>query len=78
MKKIKVLFCGMLVSACLAGNIFAADLNGYGVFTFFDITVNAVVSYLSSTDPCEGRICTNCKPNSEVSGDGGNCRPTEP
>lgn len=66
----------MLVSICLAGNIFAADLSGYGVFNFFDITVNAVVSLLRTADPCEGRICTNCKPISEVSGEAG-CRPPE-
>lgn len=76
MRKTKAIFCAMLLSTVLAGNVFAGDFTGYGVFSIFGDAVNAVVSMFGSADPCEGRICTNCKPggNSE-SGD--HCRPTE-
>ena len=76
MKKTKSIFCGMLLSTCLVGNVFAGGFTGYGVFSFFDAAVNAVVSFVRRADPCEGRICTNCKPGSKGSEDGGgNCRP---
>ena len=75
MKKIKVVLCGVLLSTCLAGNVFAGDLTGYGVFSFFDAAVNAVVTMLRSDDPCEGRACANCHPGS--GGREGNCRPTD-
>ena len=75
MKKMKIVFCGVLMSTCLAGNSFAADLGGYGVLSFIDNAVNAVIMTLGGTDTCEGRICTTCKPTSDGS-DGGNCRPT--
>jgi hypothetical protein len=76
MKKVRLVFCGVLLSTCLAGNVFAGDFTGYGVFSFFDAAVNAVVSVFT-TDPCEGRICTNCKPGSGGSNEGGDqCRPT--
>ena len=77
MKKVRLVFCGVLLSTCLSGNVFAGDFAGYGVFSFFDAAVNAVVSVFRAADPCEGRICTNCKPGSGGSEDGGgNCRPT--
>lgn len=69
----KLLFCGMLLATCLTGNVFAADLNGSGAFNFLGGTINAVLSFLRITDPCEGRICTNCKPGL-VDSDG-TCRP---
>ena len=75
MKKMKMVFCGLLFSTCLAGNSFAADLGGYGVLSLIDSSVNAVIVALWGTDTCEGRICTTCKPTSDGS-DGGNCRPT--
>lgn len=74
MKKLKTMVCGLLLSACLVGNVFAGDFTGYSVFSFFDNAINAVVSILRAGDPCEGRLCTNCKPGGNESG---NCRPTE-
>lgn len=76
MKRRKSIFGAVLLSTVMAGNVFAGDFTGYGVFSFFDAAVKAVVSVFT-TDPCEGRICTNCKPGSGGSNDGGDqCRPT--
>lgn len=75
MKKTKSIFCVMLLSACLVGNVFAGGFTGYGVFSIFDNVINAVVTMLRD-DPCEGRICTNCKPGSGGGADG-ICRPPE-
>jgi hypothetical protein len=75
MKKLKTMICGLLLSTCLAGNVFAGDFTSYKIFSFFDSAVNAIVTMLSVDDPCEGRLCTNCKPgtgNAE-----GTCRPTD-
>lgn len=77
MKKTKSVFCAMALSTVLVGNVFAGDFTGTSVFSFFDAAVNAVVSVFRSADPCEGRICTNCKPGSGGSDSNGNCRPTE-
>ena len=74
MKKIRSLFCMLVLLTCLVGNVFAGDFAGYGVFSFFDSVINAVVTYIRVGD-CEGRACTNCRPQSE--GGSGNCRPTE-
>ncbi len=75
MKKVRLVCCGVLLSTCLAGNVFAGDFTGYGVFSYFDAAVSAVVSVFIA-DPCEGRICTNCKPGSGGSESGEQCRPT--
>jgi len=75
MKKLKSMFCGVVLSTCLVGNVFAGNFTGYGVFSFFDSAVSAIVMVLTSADPCEGRLCTNCKPGSGGA-EGGNCRPT--
>ena len=76
MKKTKSILCGVLLSTCLAGNVFAGDLTGYGVFSFFDAALNVVVTtMLRLDDPCEGRGCANCHPGS--GGVEGNCRPTD-
>lgn len=64
----------MLLSTVLVGNVFAGDFTGYKVFSIFGDVINAVVS-IFERDPCEGRVCTNCKPNG--SAEPGNCRPTE-
>jgi hypothetical protein len=72
MKKIRSIFCMLLLSACLVGNVFAGDSAGGGVLGFFDVVVNTVTSLFNITDPCEGRICTTCKPGSAD----GTCRPT--
>ncbi len=77
MKKLKSLFCAIVLSTCLVGNVFAggvATTTGAGFFSFFSDAVNAVGSLLSRED-CPPRQCTTCRP-------GGNnndpiCRPTE-
>ncbi len=78
MKKLKALFCAIVLSTCLVGNVFAggvATTTGAGFFSFFSDAVNAVVSLLSRED-CPTRQCTTCRPG------GGNendpiCRPTQ-
>lgn len=75
MKKLKSIFGVLVLSACMVGNSFAGDTGGTGISGFFDSLVNAVVSFATSADDCEGRICTDCKPGSD--GGGGTCRPTE-
>ncbi len=75
MKKIKSLFCMLVLSTCLVGNVFAGDfVAGYGVFSFFDSVINAVVSYARGADDCPTRVCTTCRPKTDG---GDNCRPTE-
>ncbi len=72
MKKIKLLFCGTLLSILLVGNVFAADVNYNSAFSFLNGALSAILSVF--TDPCEGRICTTCKPGS--GGESGDtCRP---
>ena len=74
MKKTKSIFCAMLLSTALAGNVFAAGYTGIGVYSLFDNVVNAVVSYFRGNE-CPPRQCQNCKPGGD--NDNGNCRPTE-
>ena len=75
MKKIKSLFCMLILSACLVGNAFAGDFSGGGIFSYFSNFINVVVAFAAGTGDCEGRICTNCKPQAQ--GGSGDCRPTE-
>ena len=76
MKKVKSIFGVLILATCMVGNSFAGDLTSKGVFSLFDSFLNAIVSVVASPDDnCEGRICTNCKPQSQ--GGDGNCRPTE-
>ena len=72
MKKIRSIFCMLLLSACLVGNVFAGDSASGGVLGFFDEVINTVTSLFNIADPCEGRICTTCKPGTID----GVCRPT--
>ncbi len=74
MKKSKSIICIALLSVFLAGNVFAGNTVGNGVFSFFDNLVSTVVSLVSQGEDCPPRQCTNCKPE-ERDGDG-NCRPT--
>lgn len=76
MKKIKALFCMLVLSTVLVGNVFAGGFTTAGVFSFFDSVLNAVVEMVRSTDECPVRICTNCKPGTTDDGNG-NCRPTQ-
>lgn len=55
MKKLKSMFCGILLSTCLVGNVFAGNFTGYVVYSLFDSVVNTVVSFISG-DPCQGRV----------------------
>lgn len=74
MKKLKALFCAMLLSTCLVGNVFAGDTTtSTGYFSFFSDAVNAVVSYFRGNE-CPPRQCTTCKPGDK---NDPNCRPTE-
>ncbi len=79
MKKLKLIFCVMLLSTSLAGNVFAGGFTvGSGVFSFFGDVVNTIVSvFINSGEPCEGRVCTNCKPGSGGDGKSGTCRPND-
>jgi hypothetical protein len=76
MKKLRSFFFLIILSTCLVGNVFAGETAGSGVYSFFENAVNTFATLLNLADPCEGRICTTCKPGS-VRGDGGTCRPTD-
>ena len=76
MKKLKALFCAIVLSTCLVGNVFAggvATTTGAGFFSFFSDAVNAVVSLFSRED-CPPRQCTTCRPGGGNENDP-NCRP---
>lgn len=75
MKKRKSILGAVMLSTVLAGNVFAGDFTGGGVFDLFGSVYDAVVSVLRGS-PCEGRQCQNCKPT-ERAGEGGNCRPND-
>lgn len=74
MKKLKSIFCAMLLSTCLVGNVFAGGTTttGGGFFSFFSDAVSAVVSFFR--EECPPRQCTTCRPgpNNDPL-----CRPTE-
>ncbi len=77
MKKLKTLFCAMLLSTCLVGNVFAGGTTtaSSGFFSFFTDAVNAVASFFTaSREECPPRQCTTCKPGDK---NDPNCRPTE-
>ncbi len=76
MKKRKSILGAVVLSTVLAGNVFAGDSTGIGVFDFFGGVYNAVVSFVSGS-PCEGRQCQTCKPTERDGGEGGNCRPND-
>ncbi len=76
MKRIKAIFCMLLLSTVLVGNVFAGSFTTAGVLGFFDSVMNAVVEMVRSADDCPLRICTNCKPGEKDDGNG-NCRPTQ-
>ncbi len=77
MKKLKTIFCAMLLSTCLVGNVFAGGVTttGGGFFSIFTDAMIAVVSYFNAArEDCPTRQCTTCKPgpnNDPI------CRPTE-
>jgi len=76
MKKLKALFCAIVLSTCLVGNVFAggvATTTGAGFFSFFSDAANAVVSFFSRED-CPPRQCTTCRPGGGNENDP-NCRP---
>jgi hypothetical protein len=75
MKKRKSIFGALLLSTVLAGNVFAGDFTGIGVFDFFGNIYTAVLS-LAGGSPCEGRQCQTCRPTENRDGEG-NCRPTK-
>jgi hypothetical protein len=76
MKKIKAVFCMLLLSTVLVGNVFAGGFTTLGGFSFFDSVINAIVLMTRASTDCDVRICTNCKPGTVNDGNG-NCRPTE-
>ena len=73
MKNKRSMIGAVLLSTVLAGNVFAGDFTGIGVFSVFGGIYDAVVALVGGS-PCEGRQCQNCKPTEE--GGSGNCRPT--
>ncbi len=77
MKKLKALFCAMLLSTCLVGNVFAGGTTttGAGFFSFFSDAVNAVASFFRGNE-CPPRQCTTCKPGGDNDPNDPNCRPT--
>ena len=75
MKKRKSFLVAMVLSTVLAGNVFAGDFTGIGVFNFFDSIYNAVVSFAADSS-CETRQCQTCRPTESKDGEG-NCRPTQ-
>ena len=76
MKKIKSILCVALLSVFLAGNVFAGDSTGGGIYSFFSSMVSSVYSLMSGTDDdCRPRDCQQCRPDQKDSD--GNCRPTE-
>jgi hypothetical protein len=78
MKKIKALFCAILLSTCLAGNVFAGGTTSSGsFFSFFTEAMNAVVSFFRG-DNCPPRQCQTCRPPNEGGDDNDpNCRPRD-
>lgn len=79
MKKIKSIFCAMLLSTCLVGNVFAggvATTTGTGFFSFFTEAVNAVASFFRGSEDCPPRQCTTFRPGGGNENDP-NCRPTQ-
>ncbi len=77
MKKLKSIFCAMLLSTCLVGNVFAGGntATGTGFFSFFSDAVNAVASFFRGNE-CPPRQCTTCKPGGDNDPNDPNCRPT--
>lgn len=81
MKRIKPIGLMLVLSICLAGNIFATGpvvTGTAGVAPgFLSFVVEQVLSVLAS-DSCPLRICQNCRPNNEDDDNGnGNCRPRD-
>ena len=74
MKKTRSIFCAMLLSAALVGNVFAST-GGTGLLSFFDALAISVAQLLRSggDDNCRPRQCTTCKPNERD--ENGDCRP---
>lgn len=77
MKNRKSIIGAVLLSTVLAGNVFAGDFTGTGVFDLFGSIYNAVVSLATGGSPCEGRQCQTCKPTERDGEGGGNCRPND-
>ena len=75
MKKIKRLFCIILLSTVLVGNAFGGGFATAGFLSFFDNIINAIVEMDRKDDTCPLRTCTTCRPGTKDDGNG-NCRPT--
>ena len=75
MKRKNSILGAVVLSTVLAGNVFAGNSTGGGIFDFFGSVYNAVVSFVGSS-PCEGRQCQNCKPTENLA-DPGVCRPND-
>jgi hypothetical protein len=72
MKKLKTMFCILVLSISFTGNTFASDTVGTGITGIFDKIVTAIMSVVATPADCPLRDCSNCKPS-----DRGDCRPTE-
>ena len=75
MKRKKSILGAVMLSTVLAGNVFAGNSTGGGVFDFFGNVYTAVVSFVGGS-PCEGRQCQGCKPTENIL-EQGNCRPND-
>lgn len=76
MKKTKALFCTILLSTVLVGNVFATGPSGTGVLNFLTDAIAGVMSLFDAGGgSCPLRQCTNCRPVDRD--ENGNCRPRE-
>lgn len=76
MKKIKLLFCILLLSTVLVNNVSAYGFTTAGTLSYLDSIINAIVEIARSPEECPFRICSNCKPGTTDDGNG-NCKPTQ-
>lgn len=76
MKKIKTIFCTLLLSTVLVGNVFAGGFSTAGVYGFFESIINAILEVSRNPNECPFRICSNCRPGTVDDGNG-NCKPTQ-
>lgn len=75
MKKPQSVFCTILLSTILVGNVFAGGgAVGMSTFGFLGNVIDAVALFLRA-DSCPVRQCQNCRPTERD--ENGNCRPRE-
>lgn len=77
MKRIKTFGLMLVLSMGLAGNIFAMGSVTAAAPGLLSYVVGQVLSLFGTKDSCPLRVCQDCRPNNEGTGDdgNGNCRP---